>query len=162
MPTDGLRASDPIVVNRYLQVRLLFHDHHLARVERLILKRYDVEPTRRLNATLTTHFRGGFARPGEGELWPVVFLTPQDILLGLCVEITAERFGSLGTLLNGPKRLRHRHWEDWWGWEKPLGALHPRFFDFTAAEQEDAAAAWYAEGLEWLVQAGLLRRKVER
>jgi hypothetical protein len=155
--SDSLRASDPAVVARYLQLRSLLHDRHLARVERLILDRYFVQPTRRLHSTLLTDFRSGFIRPGEGELWPVIFLSTIDIYLGVCVELSAERVAGLGTTLNGPRRIKQRGWEDWWGWEKPIGQLRPGFFDLDANLQEDAVVSWYSECLDWLVGAGLLK-----
>jgi hypothetical protein len=156
--SEALRAADSAVVARYLQVRSIFHDRHLARVERIIQERFLVQPTRRIPATLVAQVRGGYVRPGEGELWPVVFQTPVDISLALCVQLSGERVAALGTTLNGPRRQRHRGWEDWWGWEQPLAALHPTFFDMTALQQEDLFAAWFDEGLEWLANAGLLRR----
>jgi hypothetical protein len=159
-PTEALKASDAAVVARFLQVRAVFHDRHLARVERLIQERYLVQPSRRLHSTLIAHVRGGFVRPGEGELWPVVFLTVVDISLALCVELSEERVAGLGTMLNGPHRLRHRTWEDWWGWEKPLGTLHPDFFDWSVQQQEDAVVAWYQECLDWLANGGLLLHKL--
>jgi hypothetical protein len=157
--SEALRASDSAVVARYLQLRSAFHDRHLARVERLVQERYRVQPSRRVAPTLVAHVRSGFLRPGEGELWPVVFLTTVDISLALCVELSPERVAGLGTMLNGPQRLRHRHWEDWWGWERALGSLHPDFFDLPAAMQEDAIVGWYAECLEWLAGSGLLLRQ---
>jgi hypothetical protein len=160
MPTtDEIRTGDAAVVARFLQLRTILHDRFLARVEGFILEHYDVTPTRRLGATLTTHLRGGFVRPGEGELWPVVFLSAVDLTAALCVEISSERVTGLGTMLNGPQRLRRRHWEDWYGWERPLGEVAPRFFELPAAGQEDAFAAWYAGHLEWLAHGGLLRRR---
>jgi hypothetical protein len=157
--SDSLRASDPAVVARYLQLRSLLHDRHLARVERLVLERYLVHSARRIPPTLLCNLRAGFVRPGEGELWPVVFLSTIDISLGLCVELSAERVANLGTTLNGPRRIRQRGWEDWWGWEKPIGAVRPAFFDLDDALQEEAIIAWYSEGLEWLAGAGLLTRR---
>jgi hypothetical protein len=157
--SEALRASDAAVVARYLQLRSVIHDRHLARVERLIQERYLVQPSRRNHPTLVAHVRSGFVRPGEGELWPVVFLTTVDITFALCVDLSSERVASLGTMLNGPQRLRHRSWEDWWGWEKSLGAFEPGFFEMSAVGQEDVIAAWYAECLEWLAGSGLLRRK---
>jgi hypothetical protein len=156
---DTFRASDAAVVARYLQLRSLIHDHHLARVERLVQERYQVLPTRRIPPTLVAHVRGGFVRPGEGELWPVFFLTAVDVSAALVVELEAERVAGLGTTLNGPQRLRHRGWDEWWGWEKPLAALHPTFFDLPAPEQEEVLTAWYAGGLEWLATNGLLLRR---
>src|SRR5947199_5947462 len=126
---DTLRAADAAAVARYLQVRGLLHDRHLARVERLVLERYHVQPTRRLHSSFAAHVRGGFVRPGEGELWPVAFTTTVEISVALCVELSAERVADLGTTLNGPHHVRHRHWEGWWGWEKPLAQLAPDFFD---------------------------------
>lgn len=158
MPGDGLRVSDAAVVARYLQVRSHFHDRVLARVESHIETRYQVQPTRRLTATLVALVRGGFERPGEGELWPVVFLTPVDVSLALCVQIATERLTSMGTMLNGPQRVRHRQWEDWWGWETPLADVRPNFFDLSAGEQDDAMVAWYVDHLEWLAQSGLMQR----
>jgi hypothetical protein len=157
--SDALRASDAAVVARYLQLRSVFHERHLARVERLVLDRYAVEPTRRIHPTLVAHVRGGFVRRTEGELWPVVFLTAVDVSMALCIEITPERVASLGTTVNGPQRLRHRGWEDWWGWERPLAALGEGFFDRSAVQQEDAVVAWFGECLEWLAGNGLLLRR---
>jgi hypothetical protein len=159
MQSESFRLSDAAVVARYLQVRNLFYDHLLAQLETLIPARYAVQQTTRINATLAGLLRGGFVRPGEGELWPVVFLTPVDITLALCVQISPERVAKLGTMLRGPQRLRHRHWEDWWGWETPLAGVHPRFFEMKPNEQEEAMIAWYSGGLEWLVNSGLMRRK---
>jgi hypothetical protein len=157
---ECLRVSDPAVVARYLLVRSVLHDRHLARVERLILERYDVAPTRRIHPTLVSDVRSGFVRPGEGEMWPVVLLTAVDVTVALYVEISPERVAGLGTMLNGPQRVRHRGWEDdWWGWESPLTGLHPQFFERTAAEQEEAVVTWFTTGLEWLVGSGLLRRR---
>jgi len=155
---DGIRVSDAAGVARYLQLRSHFHDRVLSRVESHIEARYRVEPTRRITATLVALVRAGFTRPIEGELWPVVFLTPVDVSLALCVQITAERLTHLGTVLNGPQRIRHRHWEDWWGWETSLEGLGPKFFELPAAEQDDAMVAWYIEHLEWLAQSGLMQR----
>ncbi len=157
--SDTMRASDAAVVARYLQLRSTLHDRHLTRVERLVQERYLVHPSRRLPSTLLCNVRTGFVRPGEGELWPVVFLTTVDISLGLCVELSAERVANLGTTLGGPRRIRQRGWEDWWGWEKSIGAVRPGFFDLDAARQEEAVVAWFAEGLEWLAGAGLLARR---
>ena len=157
---EGLRESDPAVVARYLALRGCLHDTVLARVETLLCERYLVEPTRRIPATLTAVARNGFVRPAEGEIWPVVFLTAVDIYPALCIQITPERLTALGTTLNGPQRLRHRHWEDWWGWETRLADLRPRFFELPAAEQLDTLLGWYAECLEWLARNALLTRKV--
>jgi hypothetical protein len=158
LPDDGLRVSDAAVVTRYLQLRSHLHDRVLARVESHVEARYRVQPTRRLAATLVALVRGGFVRPVEGELWPVVFLTPVDVSLALCVQIAPARLTSMGTMLNGPQRMRHRHWEDWWGWEVPLAGVRPGFFDLSAAEQDDAMVAWYVDHLEWLAQSGLMHR----
>jgi hypothetical protein len=159
MDSEGLRPSDAAVVARYLQVRSQFHDGLLPRVEQLVQERYLVQPTNRLHATLVCALRTGFVRAGEGEVWPVVFLTPVDVTLALCVHISPERLASLGTMLKGPHRLRHRQWEDWWGWETNLEGVHPRFFELPAARQEDAMVAWYADCLDWLAQSGLLRKR---
>ncbi len=156
---DALRPSDPAVVARYLQLRSHFHDRLLAQVEALIRDRYQVQAIQRIHPTLTALARVGFLRPGEGELWPVVFLTPVDVTLALCVQIGEERLAALGTTVNGPQRLRHRHWEDWWGWETNLAGVHARFFELDAAEQEQAMRVWYGEALEWLAHSRLLRRK---
>src|SRR5947207_1949315 len=99
---DELRVSDAAVVARYLQVRSHFHDRTLPRVESHIEAHYRVEPSRRLAATLGALVRGGYERPGEGDLWPVVFLTPVDVSLALCLRIAPERLTSMGTVLNGP------------------------------------------------------------
>jgi hypothetical protein len=155
---DALRVSDAAVVARYLQPRSRFHDGILARVESYIEAHYRVQPTRRVAATLVALVRGGFERPTEGELWPVVFLTPVAVSLVLCLKITAERLTNMGTVLNGPQRIRHRQWEDWWGWEAPPAAVRPNFFDLLAGEQDDAMVVWYVEHLEWLAQAGLMQR----
>src|SRR5262245_9315960 len=124
MDAEALRESDPSVAARYLQLRSHLNDRLLTRVEALIQTRATVTPTRRVTATLVALTRGGFVRADEGELWPVVFLTAVDITLALCVQITQERLSSLGTMLNGPQRLRHRGWEDWWGWETNLASVH--------------------------------------
>jgi hypothetical protein len=158
-PTEVLRESDPSVVARYLQLRSYFHDHLLARVEALLLRNYVAHPTTRLHATLVSLLRLGFIRPGEGELWPVVFLTPVDVTLAVCLHISPERLTSLGTMLNGPQRMRHRNWEDWWGWEAPLPEVHPHLFDLPADQQEAALLSWYAGKFDWLAQSGLLRPK---
>jgi hypothetical protein len=156
---ESIRLSDPSVVARYLQLRSVLHDRHLARVERLFGERYDVQPARRMPSTLQADVRGGFLSLGVGEMWPVIFLTAVDVSVALCVQIDEEIMTHLGTTLKGPKRIRHRGWEDWWGWESPLAGLHPRFFELMPLEQEDAIAAWFTANLEWLAHAGLLRRK---
>jgi hypothetical protein len=158
-PADSIRASDAAVVDRYLHLRSLLHDRLLSRVERHILARYVVQPSRRIHSTLLVAVRAGFFRQGEGDLWPVVFLTTVDISVGLCVELSPDRVASLGTMVNGPQRIRQRGWEDWWGWERPLSQLQAGFFDLPSAQQEEAVCAWYVEGLEWLAGSGLLRRK---
>lgn len=155
---EELRVSDAAGVARYLQVRSHFHDRLLVRVESHIEAHYRVQPTRRVSATLVALVRGGYERPVEGELWPVVFLTPVDISLALCLRITPERLTSMGTVLNGPQRIRHRHWEDWWGWETSPAALRPDFFDLDGAAQGDAMVAWYVDHLEWLAQSGMMQR----
>jgi hypothetical protein len=156
--TEVLRPSDAGVVARYLQLRSLFHDLHLARLEKLVPERYEVQLSRRIAPTLVAQVRTGFTSPGEGEIWPVVFLTAVDISVALCVQITPERLANMGTLLNGPQRLRHRHWEDWFGWEKSLGEVHPLFFEQNPTEQAETLTNWFLEGLEWLTHAKLLRR----
>jgi hypothetical protein len=157
--SEGLRVSDAALVARYLQVRSHFHDQILARVETLIESHYLVQPTRRIGATLVALVRLGFIRPDEGDVWPVVFLTSVDVTAALCLQITGERLGSLGTVINGPQRIRHRGWEDWWGWETPLANIRPGFFDLSPGEQDDALVAWYAEHLEWLAHSGLMQRR---
>jgi hypothetical protein len=157
--SESIRRSDPAVVARYLQLRSVLHDRHLSRVESLVAERYQVQPARRILPTLQADVRGGFLSPGVGEIWPVVFLTAVDVSVALCVQIDEEIMTQLGTTLNGPQRIRHRGWEDWWGWESPLAGLLARFFDALPLEQEDSIAAWFTANLEWLVHAGLLRRK---
>jgi hypothetical protein len=156
---EGFRITDPVVVARYLQLRSHFHDNLLMRVENLILDRFQVSPSRRIPATLVGLVRLGFTRPGEGELWPVVFLTAVDISLALCVQISTERLGSLGTRVNGPQRIRRRSWEGWWGWENPLPEIRPGFFDLSCQDQDDLMVAWYTEHLEWLAQCSLMRKR---
>jgi hypothetical protein len=156
---EGLRVSDPAVAARYLQLRSHFHDRLLAQVERHVTEHYQVQPARRIPPTLVAVTRSGFVRSGEGEMWPVVFMTAVDITLALCVQISAERLAILGTMLNGPQRLRHRGWEDWWGWETGLAGAHERFFSLTPTEQDDAMLGWYMAGLEWLAHSGLLPKK---
>jgi hypothetical protein len=158
MQTEAIHASDLAVAARYLQLRSILHDRHLARVERL-LERYNVQPSRSRHSTFICALRSGFVRPGEGELWPVVLLTTVDITAALFFEVDAERMAAMGTMLRGPHRVRQRSWEEWWGWECPLGSLHQQFFDLTASQQEDAVVAWYNGNLDWLAHAGLLRRK---
>jgi hypothetical protein len=158
-PGDALRESDPAVVARYLQLRGHFLDRILTRVESHIPDRYRVQPTQRLHASVSCLMRNGFLRPGEGELWPVVFLSAVDITLALCVQIAPERLAAMGTMLRGPSRLRHRHWEDWFGWETTLGGTHPQFFKLGTADQDNAMLAWYAGNLEWLANGGLLARR---
>lgn len=156
---DSLRPSDAGVVARYLEIRALLHDGYLAGVERLILGEYVVEPSNRMVSTLVSHVRGGFVRPDEGEMWPVVFLTTVDVSVALCVELPADRIAKLGTMAHGPRRVRQRGWEDWVGWERPVSQLCTGFFDLSGAGQEEVIHAWYADCLEWLADAGLLRRR---
>jgi hypothetical protein len=155
---DGLRVSDAAVVARSLQLRSHFHDRILARVEHHVETHYRLRPTHRVLATLVALVRGGFERPVEGELWPVVFLTAVDVSLALCLRIAPERVASMGTVLGGPQRIRHRYWEDWWGWETTLAGVRPGFFDLSAAEQDDAMVGWFVDHLEWLAQSGLMQR----
>lgn len=156
---NSLRSSDAAVVARYLQVRSLLHDRHLAHVEHLILNRFTVQPIRRIHSTFAAHVRAGFVRPGEGELWPVVFTTTIGLSVALCVELSPERVADLGTTHNGPQRIRHRGWEGWWGWEVSLAQIVPNFFDLDADAQECAILEWFDARLEWLARGGLLRRK---
>lgn len=156
---DGLRASDVALVARYLQVRSYFHDRVLGRVETLVEERYQVQTTKRITATLVALVRSGFVRSVEGEVWPVVFLTPVDVSLAVCAQIRADRLASLGTTIGGPQRNRHRHWEDWWGWEIKLADVRPSFFSLPAAEQDEALIGWYLERFEWLAQNRLLQRQ---
>src|SRR5205823_1417950 len=118
--SEALRVSDPSVVTRYLQLRTVLHDRLLARLELLIRERYEVQPTTRIPATLVALVRKGFHRAREGEIWPIVFLTPVDVTLAVAVQISSERLTNLGTVVHGPQRLRHRHWSEWWGWETNL------------------------------------------
>lgn len=157
MSTEALRARDDAVVGRYLQLRSLFHDGLLAELEQLVPERYQVALSRRIGSTLLAQLRAGFVRAGDSEIWPVVFLTPGEIRLALCVQITSEELRGLGTVLNGPYRMRQRHWEEWWGWDKAL-AEDPQFFDLTGEEQQEALVRWYLDGFEWLVKNGLLGR----
>lgn len=157
--SDGLRESDPAVVVRYLQLRSFVNDKLLARLEKVIEDTYQVVPSRRLVSTLTAHVRSGFVRPDGGEVWPVVFLTAVDITVALCAQLSPEWLGSLGTTLNGPQRLKHRMWEDWWGWERTLAAVHAQFFDLPPDHQEDALINFYRKGFEWLVHNRLVARK---
>lgn len=157
--TDSLRISDAAVVARYLQLRSHLNDKVLARVEQYAIERYQLVQTRRLVATLTTQIRSGFQRPDGGEIWPVVFLTAVDISVALCVQLSPEWLAGLGTTLNGPSRLRHRLWEDWWGWEKSLSATHPTFFELPAADQEEALVHFFRDGMEWLATHKLMAYK---
>ena len=161
MSADDLRITDAAVVARYLQLRSHFHDQLLALVEEKLTGGYDVQPTRRIPATLTALVRNGYYRPGEGEIWPVVFLTAVDVTLALCIQLSGERLGELGTVVNGPRPLRHHHWEDWWGWETTLAAIHPRIFSVFPSEQEDLILGWYRGNMEWLVRNGLMKRKTK-
>jgi hypothetical protein len=81
------------------------------------------------------------------------------VYLALCVELSPERVAELGTTLNGPRRIRQRGWDEWWGWEKPIGQVHDGFFDLEPGQQEEAVLAWYGESLEWLAREGLLKRR---
>ena len=153
------RITDAAVVARYLQLRSHFHDRLLALVEDKLCGGYDVQPTRRIPTTLNALVRNGRYRPGEGEIWPVVFLTPVDITVALCIQLSGDRLADLGTVVNGPRPIRHRHWEDWWGWETTLAAIHPRIFSVYSSEQEDLILGWYTANLEWLVRNGLMARK---
>jgi hypothetical protein len=65
----------------------------------------------------------------------------------------------MGTMLHGPRRLRHRHWEDWFGWETVPGGTDPQFFQLPADEQDRAMLAWYDAHLDWLANGGLLARR---
>lgn len=159
-PTAQLQLADPAVVARYLQLRSYFLDTLLAEVEERIQMRFEVAPTRRLPATLVALVRNGFDRPGEGQLWPVVFLTPVNISLALCIQLTGERLADLGTVVNGPRPIRHRHWEDWWGWEATLPEIHPRLFQLYGPEQADLILAWFDKNLDWVARNGLMKRKV--
>jgi hypothetical protein len=156
---ETLRPSDEGVVARYLQIRSLFHDGLLGRLERLIPQRYQAALIRQSASTLVAQVRGGFARPNGCEIWPVVFLTPVEVRIALCLQITSEELGRLGTVLNGPYRIRQRNWEDWWGWEKPLSEV-PDFFDAPGDQQQELLVGWCLECLEWLANNGLLQRAV--
>src|SRR5260370_41364512 len=102
MPTtDELRAGDPVVVARFLQIRTVL-DRHMARVERLVLDQYDGAPTRRLTAPLPTHLRSGFVRPGQGELWPGVFLAAVDLTPALVGGSSPERVADIRPPIHGP------------------------------------------------------------
>ncbi|MBY0524465.1 MAG: hypothetical protein K2R98_13750 [Gemmataceae bacterium] len=158
-PSDGLQISDAAVVARYLRLRNYFHDELLPQIEHALEQKYEVQPARRIPLTLGSLVRNGFLRPREGELWPVVFLTPVNISMALAVQLTTERLTALGTVVNGPRPLRHRHWEDWWGWEATLAEIHPRIFHLFAPEQEAVVLNWYNSHLEWLARNGLLGRK---
>jgi hypothetical protein len=155
---EALHPSDAAVVSRFFQVRGIFHDGVLARLEKLVPQRYQVQTTHRLASTFSAQVRVGFVRPGADEIWPVIFMTAIDISVALAVQITSEQLASMGTLLNGPQRLRHRHWDDWLGWEKYLHEIAPRFFEQTAEQQQGLLTAWCLEGFEWLAKSGLLHR----
>jgi len=158
-PTEQLRLTDAAVVARYLQLRGHLQDCLLALVEERLLARYDVQPARRLPATLSALVRNGFQRRQEGEIWPVVFLTPVNITLALCIQLSAARLAALGTVVNGPRPIRHHHWEDWWGWEATPVEIHPRLFHLTGPEQDELIVGWYDKNLEWLARNGLMARK---
>ncbi len=157
MSIEALRAGDDAVVARYLQIRSLFHDGVLARLERLVPERYQVTPSRHQGSTLLAQTRTGFSRPGGGEIWPVIFLTPVEIRVALCVQISADELARMGTVLNGPYRIRQRHWEDWWGWDRPLGE-DPLFYELASEQQQEALLRWFLDELDWLVRNGLLQR----
>lgn len=160
MSGDQLHDTDPAVVARYFRLRNYFHDHLLAQVERQLTTRYEVQPTRRLPATLTTLVRNGGYRPGEGEIWPVVFLGFTGITLALFIELSNERLAALGTVMNGPRPMRHhRHWEEMWGWESSLVGVHPQLFALPPEAQEVTMLGWYTMGFEWLARNGLMKRK---
>jgi hypothetical protein len=159
-PSEELRISDAAVVARYLQLRGYFLDHLLAHIDERINERYDVQPTRRLPTTLSALVRNGFLRSNEGEMWPVVFLTSVNITLALCIQLTRERLADLGTVTNGPRPIRHRHWEEFWGWETTLVEIHPRIFHLSGPEQENLILNWYNKALDWLARNGLLARKI--
>lgn len=160
MSSEQLRASDPVVVMRYLRLRNYFQDSLLARVDAHLAERYEVQPTRRVPSALMVLVRNGYQRPGEGEVWPLVFLGPMDVTLGLLIDLSNDRLAALGTVLNGPRPMRHhRHWEDLWGWETPLGEVHPQLFTLDPDGQASALFGWYTSGLEWLVRNGLMKRK---
>jgi hypothetical protein len=154
-----LRTADPAVVTRYLQIRGIFNDQILAPLEKLAVERYQVQLSRRITSTLLAQVRHGFLRPEEGDIWPVFFLTPVDITAAVCVQITSARLAGLGTMLNGPQRIRHRQWEDWWGWEKTLLEIAPPFFEMPAEQQQEVLLHWFVERLEWLANSGLLPRQ---
>lgn len=159
MASEQLYESDPAVVARYFRLRNQFHDHLLAAVERQLCARYAVEPTRRIPTTLTALVRSGWYRPGEGEIWPVVLLG-NTVTLALFIQLSGERLAELGTVMNGPRPMRHhRHWEEMWGWETTLTDVHPQLFTLPAPAQEVALVGWYNLGLEWLARNGLLKRK---
>lgn len=158
-PTEQLQLTDTTVVARYLQLRSLFLDGLFPQIEERIELRYDVQPTRRLSSSLVALVRNGFEHVGDGELWPVVFLTPVNISLALCVQLTGERLAELGTVVNGPRPIRHRLWEEWWGWETTLPELHPRLFQLYGPEQETLILTWYDKNLDWLARNGLMKRK---
>ena len=156
---DQFHVSDPAVVSRYLKLRSHINDHILAKIEQVGLERFHLAPSRRLASTLTAHVRGGFLRVDGGEIWPIVFLSAVDISAALCTQLKPDWLAGLGTTLNGPQRLKHRLWEDWWGWEKGLSSINPRFYESTPAEQEETLVNYYRDGLEWLAQHGLVTRK---
>jgi hypothetical protein len=157
-PTEQLRLTDAAVVARYLQLRGYFQDGLLAQVEERLRTCYSVQPTRRLPTTLAALVRNGFHRPEEGEIWPVVFLTPVNITLALCIQLSVARLAALGTVVNGPRPIRHHHWEDWWGWEASPAEIHPRLFHLMGSEQEELILAWYDKHMEWLARNGLMSR----
>jgi hypothetical protein len=159
LSSDKLHESDPAVVARYLHLRNYFHDQLLEKVDKLLSTRYEVQPTRRIPSSLTTLVRNGYFRPDEGEIWPIVFVNTVDITLALFIQLSNERLADLGTVMNGPRPVRHLHWEEMWGWEMPLAAVQPRFFTLEADAQAEALLNWYTGCMEWLVRNGLMKRK---
>ncbi len=156
---DGLKAGDPGVVARYLQIRGYFYDQVLAEVEKALVASYVVVAVRRIPPTLPVLVRQGFLRPGDGEIWPVVFLSPRGVSVAVCAQISSTRLAALGTTVNGPQRIRQKTWEGWWGWETRLGDVSPGFFELAGAEQDQALSGWYERRFEWLATNGLMRRR---
>lgn len=157
--TEQLYESDPAAVARYLHLRSYFHDRLLMEVDKQMRTQYELQPTRRVPATMTTLVINGYFRPGEGEIWPLVLLGVVDITLGLFIQMGSDRLASLGTVVNGPRPVKHRHWEEMWGWETSLGSVHPQLYRLAPADQEAALLSWYRIGLEWLARNGLMKRK---
>jgi hypothetical protein len=159
LSSDQLRESDPAVVARYLHLRTYFHDQLLDKVDKLLTSRYELQPTRRIPSSLSTLVRAGYFRPGEGEIWPIVFVNAVDITLALFIQLSNERLAELGTVMNGPRPVRHLHWEEMWGWEVTLSTVHPRLFDLEALAQAEALLNWYTGCTEWLARNSLMKRK---